>query len=60
MGGFLMVGILVAFVAGLGAIFFEIPAVADRLRRLRDADVGPHPVRDQQHHPRRQTNLHHG
>jgi modulator of FtsH protease len=28
MGGFLMVGILVGFLAGLGAIFFEIPALA--------------------------------
>ncbi|WP_126453341.1 Bax inhibitor-1/YccA family protein [Sulfuriflexus mobilis] len=28
MGGFLMVGILVAFLGGLGAIFFEIPALS--------------------------------
>jgi modulator of FtsH protease len=28
MGGFLTVGILVAFAAGLGAIFFEIPALS--------------------------------
>jgi len=28
MSGFLMVGILVAFMAGLGAIFFEIPALS--------------------------------
>jgi len=28
MGGFLMVGILVAFFAGLGAVFFEIPALS--------------------------------
>ena len=28
MGGFLTVGILVAFLAGLGAIFFEIPALS--------------------------------
>lgn len=28
MGGFLMVGILVAFLAGLGAIFFELPGLA--------------------------------
>ena len=28
MGSFLMVGILVAFVAGLGAIFFEMPALS--------------------------------
>ena len=28
MGGFLMVGILVAFLAGLGAIFFAIPALS--------------------------------
>jgi len=28
MGGFLMVGILVAFFAGLGAIFFEMPALS--------------------------------
>lgn len=28
MGGFLMVGILVAFLAGLGAIFFNIPALS--------------------------------
>ncbi len=28
MGGFLFVGILVAFLAGLGAIFFEIPALS--------------------------------
>ncbi len=28
MGGFLAVGVLVAFVAGLGAIFFEIPALS--------------------------------
>jgi len=28
MGGFLMVGIIVAFLAGLGAIFFAIPALA--------------------------------
>jgi modulator of FtsH protease len=28
MGGFLIVGILVAFLAGLGAIFFEIPALS--------------------------------
>ena len=28
MGGFLMVGILVAFVAGLGAMFFEMPALS--------------------------------
>ena len=27
-GGFLMVGILVAFLAGLGAVFFEIPALS--------------------------------
>ena len=28
MGGFLAVGILVAFVAGLGAMFFEVPALS--------------------------------
>jgi modulator of FtsH protease len=28
MGGFLMVGILVAFLAGLGAMFFSIPALS--------------------------------
>lgn len=28
MGGFLIVGILVAFLAGLGAIFFEMPALS--------------------------------
>lgn len=28
MGGFLIVGIIVAFLAGLGAIFFEVPALA--------------------------------
>ncbi len=28
MGGFLMVGILVAFMAGLGAMFFEMPALS--------------------------------
>lgn len=28
MGGFLMAGILVAFIAGLGAIFFEMPALS--------------------------------
>ena len=28
MGGFLMVGVLVAFLAGLAAIFFEIPALS--------------------------------
>jgi modulator of FtsH protease len=28
MGGFLMVGILVAFLAGLAAVFFEIPALS--------------------------------
>ena len=28
MGGFLLVGILVAFLAGLGAVFFEIPGLA--------------------------------
>lgn len=28
MGGFLMVGILVAFLAGLGAIFFEVPGLS--------------------------------
>jgi len=28
MGGFLMVGILVAFLAGLGAIFFELPGLS--------------------------------
>ena len=28
MGGFLLAGILVAFLAGLGAIFFEIPALS--------------------------------
>ncbi len=28
MGGFLMVGILVAFLGGLGAVFFEIPAMS--------------------------------
>jgi len=28
MGGFLMAGILTAFIAGLGAIFFEIPALS--------------------------------
>ncbi|MCW8825079.1 MAG: Bax inhibitor-1/YccA family protein [Gammaproteobacteria bacterium] len=28
MGGFLMVGILVAFFAGLGAVFFEMPALS--------------------------------
>ena len=28
MGGFLMVGILVAFMAGLGALFFEIPGLS--------------------------------
>src|SRR5699024_10987470 len=27
-GGFLMVGILVAFLAGLGALFFQIPALS--------------------------------
>ena len=28
MGGFLMVGILVAFLAGIGALIFSIPAMA--------------------------------
>jgi modulator of FtsH protease len=28
MGGFLMVGVLVAFLAGLGALFFTIPALS--------------------------------
>ena len=28
MGGFLMVGILVAFIAGLGAVFFEMPGLS--------------------------------
>jgi modulator of FtsH protease len=28
MGGFLMVGILVAFLAGLGALFFEMPGLS--------------------------------
>ncbi|HBE91688.1 MAG TPA: BAX inhibitor protein, partial [Gammaproteobacteria bacterium] len=28
MGGFLMVGILVAFMAGLGAVFFEMPGLS--------------------------------
>ena len=28
MGGFLMVGILLAFVAGLAAVFFEIPSLS--------------------------------
>ncbi len=28
MGGFLMVGILVAFIAGLSAIFFEMPMLS--------------------------------
>jgi len=28
MGGFLMVGILVAFMAGLGSVFFEVPALS--------------------------------
>ena len=28
MGSFLMIGILVAFVAGLGAIFFELPMLS--------------------------------
>jgi modulator of FtsH protease len=28
MGGFLMVGIIVAFLAGLAAIFFELPALS--------------------------------
>ena len=28
MGGFLLVGILVAFLAGLGAIFLEMPALS--------------------------------
>lgn len=28
MGGFLMVGVLVAFLAGLGAVFFEMPGLA--------------------------------
>ncbi len=28
MGGFLMTGIIVAFLAGLGAIFFAVPALA--------------------------------
>ena len=28
MGGFLMVGILVAFLAGLGAVFFQVPALS--------------------------------
>jgi modulator of FtsH protease len=28
MGGFLMIGILVGFVAGLGAVFFEMPALS--------------------------------
>ncbi len=28
MGGFLMVGILVAFLAGLGAVFFEMPGLS--------------------------------
>jgi modulator of FtsH protease len=30
MGGFLMVGILVAFLAGLGAVFFEMPGLSVR------------------------------
>jgi modulator of FtsH protease len=58
MGGFLMVGILLAFLAGLGGDLLRDPgAVADRLGRLRAADVRPDPLRDQQHHPRRRDQL---
>jgi modulator of FtsH protease len=34
MGGFLMVGILVAFLAGLGAVFFEMPGLSLGRRSL--------------------------
>ena len=35
MGGFLMVGILVAFLAGLGAIFFQMPAMRNPPMKLK-------------------------
>ena len=58
MGGFLMVGILLAFLAGPGGDLLRHPrAVPDRLGRLRAADVRPDPLRDQQHHPRRRDRL---
>ncbi len=61
MGGFLMVGILVAFLAGLGAVFFEMPgSIPGGVIHVRAADGGTDPVRDQQHHPRRRDQLHHG
>ena len=48
MGGFLMVGILVAFLAGLAALFLrDARAVAGRVGDVRAADVRPDPVRDQ-------------
>ena len=54
MGGFLMVGILVAFLAGIGAMFFSMPVLSLAVSgHVRPADVRPDSVPDQRHHSRR-------
>ncbi len=54
MGGFLMVGILVAFWPVWLPCSSRCPALSLAVSgHVRPADGGPDPVRDQQHHPRR-------
>lgn len=57
MGGFLAAGILVAFGMDWRRSSSDPGAVADRLGRLRAADVGSHPLRDEQHRERRRDQL---
>ncbi|MEZ5582275.1 MAG: Bax inhibitor-1/YccA family protein [Candidatus Competibacteraceae bacterium] len=56
MGAFLMVGILVAFLAGVRAMVFSLPGYPSRLSDVRLVDVRFDSVPDQRDHSRRETN----
>lgn len=61
MGGFLMTGIVVAFLAGLGAIFFRSTGTRlDRFSRVRAADGRPDSLPNEPNHSWRRDQLHHG
>jgi hypothetical protein len=61
MGAFLMVGMLVAFLASIGAVLFNhADAVAGGVRDGHSADVWHDPVANQRNYSRRRNQLHHG
>ena len=61
MGGFLMVGILVAFLMGICAVHIQHTGHgAGRVGHIHPVDVRPDPVPDQCDDPRWRNQLHHG